>query len=116
MGNLVASTRTITDADQATFLGGGNPIAANTASAAIGDIVNLGKLQTASVLLEGNNITIQNAADITGDGTTALTSTVIAKVAGDITVGHALGNENRITRSFVINGTVTDKKLHNYAG
>jgi|GEM_PF-161922 len=100
VGNLVASTRAITDADQTTFLAGNNPITTNTATAAAGDIINLGKLQTANLVLEGNNITIQNAADITSDGTTALTSMVTAKAAGNITVGHQVTVTT--TRSFNI--------------
>ena len=112
VGNLVASTRAITDADQTTFLAGNNPITTNTAGSAAGDIVNLGKLQTTSVILEGNNITIQNAADITSDGSTPLTSTVTAKAAGIITVGHEVTATT--TRSFTINGTATAETVHDY--
>jgi len=112
VGNLVASTRAITDADQQTFLDGGNPITTNTASSAAGDIINLGKLQTTKLVLEGNNITIQNAADITSDGSAPLTSAVTAKAAGIITVGHKVTETT--TRSFTINGTATDKPVHDY--
>ena len=112
VGNLVASTRAITDADQTTFLDGGNPITTNTASSAAGDIINLGKLQTTKLVLEGNNITIQNAADITSDGSAPLTSAVTAKAAGIITVGHKVTETT--TRSFTINGTATDKPVHDY--
>ena len=87
VGNLVASTRAIDKVDQSVFSGGGNPLA-TAATTAAGDIINLGKLQTTSLVLEGNNITIQNAADITSNGSTPLTSAVTAKAAGIITVGH----------------------------
>lgn len=109
VGNLVASTRAITDADQTTFLAGNNPITTNTATTAAGDIINLGKLQTTSLVLEGNNITIQNAADITSNGTATLTSTVTAKAAGIITVGHAVAETT--TRSFTISGKMVVSRM-----
>ena len=113
VGNLVASTRAIDSVDADSFAtSGANPLA-TAATAAAGDIVNLGKLQTASLMLEGNNITIQNAADITSDGSTPLTSAVTAKAAGIITVGHTVTETT--TRSFTINGTATDKTVHDYA-
>ena len=113
VGNLVASTRAIDSVDADGFATSGvNPLA-TAATAAAGDIVNLGKLQTASLMLEGNNITIQNAADITSDGSTPLTSAVTAKAAGIITVGHKVTETT--TRSFTINGTATDKTVHDYA-
>jgi len=113
VGNLVASTRAIDSVDADSFAtSGANPLA-TAATAAAGDIVNLGKLQTASLMLEGNNITIQNAADITSDGSTPLTSAVTAKAAGIITVGHKVTETT--TRSFTINGTATDKTVHDYA-
>src|SRR5574344_2856593 len=113
VGNLVASTRALDSVDADSFAtSGANPLA-TAATAAAGDIVNLGKLQTASLMLEGNNITIQNAADITSDGSTPLTSAVTAKAAGIITVGHTVTETT--TRSFTINGTATDKTVHDYA-
>ena len=111
VGNLVASTRAIDKVDQSVFSGGGNPLA-TAATTAAGDIINLGKLQTTSLVLEGNNITIQNAADITSNGSTPLTSAVTAKAAGIITVGHAVAETT--TRSFTIGGTATDKTVHDY--
>ena len=112
VGNLVASTRAIADVKADSFAASGaNPLAVS-ANAAAGDIVNLGKLQTASVTLEGNNITIRNAADIT-DGTTVLTGEVTVKAAGTIAVGHAVTETT--TRSFTINGTAVDKTVHDYA-
>ena len=112
VGNLVASTRAIADVNQAVFLGAGDPLATAATSAA-GDIVNLGKLQTAKLVLEGNNITIQNAADITIDGSTVLTGKdVVIKAAGNITAGHAVAETT--TRSFTIGGTATDKTVHDY--
>ena len=62
VGNLVASTRAIGDVKADSFAASGTNPLASSVNAAAGDIVNLGKLQTASVTLEGNNITIRNAA------------------------------------------------------
>ena len=112
VGNLVASTRAISEDGADKFAASGTNPLASSASAAAGDIVNLGKLQTASVTLEGNNITIRNAADIT-DGTTVLTGEVTVKAAGTIAVGHAVTETT--TRSFTINGTAVDKTVHDYA-
>jgi len=112
VGNLVASTRAIDDVDAEGFaVVGANPLD-TAATAAAGDIINLGKLQTTSLVLEGNNITIQNAADITSNGSTPLTSAVTAKAAGNITVGHKVTETT--TRSFTINGTATDRTVHDY--
>jgi len=47
-------------------------------------------------------------------GRAALTEAVTIKAAGNIMVGHALGN-NTVTRSFIINGMATDKSVHDYA-
>jgi filamentous hemagglutinin family protein len=115
VGNLVASTRAIDKVDADGFAANGTSPLATAAKAADGDIVNLGKLQTASLTLEGNNITIQNAADITSNGTTALTGTVTAKAAGIITVGHEVTETT--TRSFNINdktGKSTNITVHVY--
>ena len=113
VGNLVASTRAIGSVDASGFEStGANPLATAVSTAA-GDIVNLGKLQTASLVLEGNNITIQNAADITSNGSTALTGTnVVIKAAGNITVGHEV---TTTTRRFKINNAASYKTVHDYA-
>lgn len=110
VGNLVASTRAISDVNSSDFENNGTNPLATAATAAAGDIVNMGKLQTASVVLEGNNITIQNAADIIGKDETPLTGAVTVKAAGNITVGHSLG-KNTIERIF----NDTSQQVHNYA-
>jgi hypothetical protein len=64
------------------------------------------------VVLEGNNITIQNAADLTSDGTNLLTSTVNLKSDGSINVGHEV--TSTVQRDFYINGQVEQKDVRDY--
>ena len=72
VGHLIASTRTLNDANLADFAEGKNPITNSTATEATGDIVNMGRLQCASLVMEGQDVRIINTADITRNGTTIL--------------------------------------------
>ena len=56
MGHLIASTRTLSATNLTDFAAGNNLITNSTATAATGDIVNTGKLQASSVVLEGKDV------------------------------------------------------------
>lgn len=79
------------------------------------DIVNMGTLQATGIVMEGNNITLNNTADIkNAAGTAILTgSDVTLKAGGIITVGHDV--TATIDRTFNINGTDEYKTVHDYA-
>jgi len=89
VGNLVASTRPLDGVDTTGFADGKNPLAGTAASAA-GDIVNMGTLQAASVVLEGNDVRIVDTAKLTSDGTAAL-SNVTVKAGGEVHIGYSIG-------------------------
>ncbi|MDD6119957.1 MAG: filamentous hemagglutinin N-terminal domain-containing protein [Selenomonadaceae bacterium] len=101
VGNLVASTRSLTDDQLAAYTASGtNPITTTVADAATGDITNLGTIKASSVVFEGNNIILKSTSDITNsDGkmlsegrdvkaADQLTGNVMVKAAGTIKIGY----------------------------
>ena len=103
VGNLVASTRNITDEQLSAFKADGtNPILTTTVSEAAGDITNLGTIKASSVVIEGNNIILKSTSDITNSSGNLLSAArdtssdhdqtvgnVTVKAAGTIKIGYA---------------------------
>lgn len=117
VGNLIASTRPLSDLDTAGFTANGtSPILNHVTDAGgvTGDIVNMGRLQAKSVIIEGNAVSFQNTADITSDGTSKLTGTNVSIQAKDeVHVGYeASGVTNR---TFYENGAARMVEVHDYA-
>ena len=101
VGNLVASTRTITDAQKTAFTTNGtNPILTTTVETVGGDITNLGSIKASSVVIEGCNIILKSTSDITNSDGKMLSEgrdtksddqsvgNVTIKAAGIIKVGY----------------------------
>lgn len=117
VGNLIASTRPLSELDTAGFTANGtSPILNHVTDAGrvTGDIVNMGRLQAKSVIIEGNAVSFQNTADITSDGTSKLTGTNVSIQAKDeVHVGYeASGVTNR---TFYEDGAARTVAVHDYA-
>ena len=68
VGSLYLSTRRLTDQQLASYETGVEPLFRSD-SAAVGDVINLGKLNADLIQVEGKNITFKNVADVTKGGT-----------------------------------------------
>ena len=105
VGNLAASTRSLTGVNTDSF--DGTNALNGTAGKAAGDIINMGRLQAASVMLEGNEVRICNTGDLTSDGTAKLTgAAVIVKAGGEVNIGYETAKTS--TRKFSETETVQD--------
>ena len=95
VGSLYVSTRDISDklSDFDTAVGALFP--ATYDSAAVGDVINLGKLNADVIQVEGKNISFKNVADVTKGGTLT---------GGDIT-GNAIQVHNDISVTLTANST-----------
>ena len=103
VGNLAASTRSLTGVNTDSF--DGTNALNGTAGKAAGDIINMGRLQAASVMLEGNEVRICNTGDLTSDGTAKLTgAAVIVKAGGEVNIGYETAKTS--TRKFSETETV----------
>ncbi|MCH3958685.1 MAG: YDG domain-containing protein [Selenomonas sp.] len=113
VGHLIASTRTLNDANLADFAAGKNPITNSTATEATGDIVNMGKLQASSVVLEGKDVRIINTADLT-DGTAVLQGAdVTIKASREARIGY--DTDKTTNRDFSIGDKTESKTVQDYA-
>ena len=105
VGSLYVSTRKFTDEQLAnlTYSSGASALFQND-SAAVGDVINLGKLNADLIQVEGKNISFKNIADVTKGGT--LTN-------GDITGGtaHHEATDGNVTLT-VNNGTDNKGEIH----
>ncbi len=100
VGSLYLSTRRLTDDQLLSFESGRDALFHND-SAAVGDVINLGKLNANSIQVEGRNITFKNVADVTKGG--KLTD-------GDITGGtpHYEADGNDYTVTLTVNNVGAD--------
>ena len=119
VGSLYLSTRRLTDQQLASYDSG---VAAlfGIDSAAVGDVINLGKLNANFIQVEGRNITFKNVADVTKGGTLTngditggethnkaegtantvlLTANTESANTGEIHLGFAVGADNTINGS-----------------
>lgn len=68
VGSLHLSTRALTDAQLASYTAATNALFKKD-NAAVGDVINLGRLNADTITVEGNNITFKNTAEVTKGGT-----------------------------------------------
>ncbi len=108
VGSLYLSTRRLTDQQLASYDSG---VAAlfGIDSAAVGDVINLGKLNADLIQVEGKNITFKNVADVTKGGTLKdgdITGGKAHFEAADgsvtLTVNNETGNEGEIHLGFAV--------------
>lgn len=89
VGNFYASTRDIGKVDPtADLTNPGAVLAASGTSSAVGDIVNLGKIQADTVIAEGKNITFLNTANVTNLSGGVNTQVALTSNQGTIRVGE----------------------------
>lgn len=107
VGNLYVSTRPV-DEDEVEhafqqMAAGGSPLAATAPTAATaGDVVNLGKINATSVVVEGKTVKFMDAADVTASNVTLAAQTarigtrvsVSSKADADWNVGKVITREN----------------------
>ena len=105
VGNLYLSTKNLTDAQLADYTTATSALSA--ASIADGDVINLGKLNADTVVVEGNNITFKNVADVKNGGAINTNVTLTANSGGEIHIGSATGGES----GYNTNGTTYNYKL-----
>ena len=125
VGSLYLSTRTLNDEQLASYSAATSALfPATPDNGAIGDVINMGKLNATSISVEGNNITFKNVADVTKGGTigndgkiTGGTAhndsavTLTANSGGEIHIGSRvslLATEPAVTPGYTMSGT--DKK------
>ena len=116
VGSLYLSTRKLTD-DQLKSYDSARAAIFINGSAAVGDVINLGKLNADLIQVEGKNITFKNVADVTKGGTltngdiTGGTAHDQADSYGNtvtLTANNETGNEGEIHLGFAVgvDGTV----------
>lgn len=84
VGNLYVSTRPVDEVEHAfqQMAAGGSPLAATAPTAATaGDVVNLGKINATSVVVEGKTVKFMDAADVTASNGAASKVTLAAQTA-----------------------------------
>ena len=108
VGSLNLSTRRLTDQQLASYETGTAALFRND-SAAVGDVINLGKLNADLIQVEGKNITFKNVADVTKGGTLKdgdITGGKVHFEAADgsvtLTVNNETGNEGEIHLGFAV--------------
>lgn len=114
VGSLNLSTRRLTDQQLASYETGTAALFRSD-SAAVGDVINLGKLNADLIQVEGRNITFKNVADVTkggtlkdGDITGGKTHYEAADGRVTLTVNNETGNEGEIHLGFAVgvDGTI----------
>ena len=119
VGSLYLSTRRLTDGQLESYDSARAALFLSD-SAAIGDVINLGKLNADLIQVEGRNITFKNVADVTKggtltngditggeahdkadspDNTVELTANTESANTGEIHLGFAVGADNTINGS-----------------
>lgn len=91
VGNLYVSTSPLDQGAVKAFETSGADPLANSATKALGDIVNLGNMCAERVYLEGDNVVLKNGADLKSPvGAVLNGDNVIIRAQGDIEVGHKM--------------------------
>ncbi|UZE45618.1 YDG domain-containing protein [Selenomonas sputigena] len=114
-GALYLSTANPTDIATATNAFKTNGTSPLTASAQMGDVLNLGTVKTSKLYIEGKNVKVLNTDDVKNTaGTAALTGTDVTIRSEETPhIGYDVGN--KITRNFTINGGTSSKTVSDYA-
>ena len=114
-GALYLSTANPTDIAAATSTFKANGTSPLSASAQMGDVLNLGTVKTSKLYIEGKNVKVLNTDDVKNTaGTAALTGTDVTIRSEETPhIGYDVGN--KITRNFTINGGTSSKTVSDYA-
>nr|WP_315409741.1 YDG domain-containing protein [uncultured Selenomonas sp.] len=113
-GALYLSTANIDTVAAAagTSWNGNSPL---SASAQTGDVLNLGKVHTNRLYIEGKNVKVLNTDDVKNTAGTAALTGANVKIRSEETphIGYDVGN--KITRNFTVNGSTSSKMVSDYA-
>ncbi|GAA0215615.1 YDG domain-containing protein [Selenomonas dianae] len=114
-GALYLSTANPADIATATNTFKANGTSPLSATAQMGDVLNLGTVKTAKLYIEGKNVKVINTDDVKNmAGTAALTGSAVTIRSEETPhIGYDVGN--KITRNFKVNGTDTPHEVSNYA-
>ena len=114
-GALYLSTANPTDLAAATTAFKANGTSPLSATAQMGDVLNLGTVKTSKLYIEGKNVKVLNTDDVKNTaGNAPLTGTNVTIRSEETPhIGYDVGN--KITRNFTINGGTSSKMVSDYA-
>ena len=114
-GALYLSTANPTDLAAATTAFKANGTSPLSATAQMGDVLNLGTVKTSRLYIEGKNVKVLNTDDVKNTaGNAPLTGTNVTIRSEETPhIGYDVGN--KITRNFTINGGTSSKTVSDYA-
>ena len=113
-GALYLSTANPADIATATETFKTNGTSPLSATAQMGDVLNLGTVKTAKLYIEGNNVTVLNTDAVTDVHGTALTgSAVTIRSEKAPHIGYDVGN--KITKNIKVGSTPTPYQVSDYA-
>ena len=113
-GALYLSTANPADIATATETFKTNGTSPLSASAQMGDVLNLGTVKTAKLYIEGKNVTVLNTDAVTDTNGTALTGANVTIRSEDAPhIGYDVANTT--TRNFTVNGVTSSKTVSDYA-
>ena len=113
-GALYLSTANPADIAAATNTFKTNGTSPLSASAQMGDVLNLGTVKASKLYIEGKNVKVLNTDAVTDANGTALTgASVIIRSEEKPHIGYDVGN--KITRNFTVNGSISSQQVSDYA-
>ena len=113
-GALYLSTANPADIATATETFKTNGTSPLSASAQMGDVLNLGTVKTSKLYIEGKNVKVLNTDAVTDTNGTALTGANVTIRSEDAPhIGYDVANTT--TRNFTVNGATVSKTVSDYA-
>ena len=113
-GALYLSTANPADIAAATNTFKTNGTSPLSATAQMGDVLNLGTVKASKLYIEGKNVKVLNTDAVTDANGTALTGSAVTIRSEETPhIGYDVGN--KITRNFTVNGTSGSQQVSDYA-
>ena len=113
-GALYLSTANPADIATATSTFKTNGTSPLSASAQMGDVLNLGTVKASKLYIEGKNVKVLNTDAVTDTNGTALTGTNVT-IRSEETPHIGYDVANTTTRNFTVNGATVSKTVSDYA-
>jgi len=113
-GALYLSTANPADIAAATETFKTNGTSPLSASAQMGDVLNLGTVKASKLYIEGKNVKVLNTDAVTDANGTALTGADVTIRSEDAPhIGYDVGN--KVARNFTVNGSTSSQQVSDYA-
>ena len=114
-GALYLSTANPADIATATETFKTNGTSPLSASAQMGDVLNLGTVKTSKLYIEGKNVKVLNTDDVKNTAGNAPLTGADVTIRSEETphIGYDVGN--KITRNFTVNGSTSSQQVSDYA-